>query len=143
MPSSKKQSANWRIALAHYLIAGFAVPFVGGLSLTFFYYYALSPLSDTAYLVLGVGETMLLTFIGVILGAKYIRRRYRIPDASSVANLSTAYIVVLTGLWMSANMLFLSQLAEVPITEMIIASVESALGILVFYVASKKYIRTN
>ncbi|TSC62598.1 MAG: hypothetical protein Athens041674_459 [Parcubacteria group bacterium Athens0416_74] len=143
MPTQKKQSATWRIALAHYLIAGFAVPFVGSLSLTFFYYYALPVLTDTTYLVLGVGETMVLTFIGVILGAQYIRRKYRITDVSSVANLSAAYIVVFTGLWMSANMLFLSQLAEVPVTEMTIASIESALGILVFYFSSKKYIRTN
>ncbi len=143
MPTAKKQSANWRIAAVHALIVGLAVPFVGGLALTFFYYYALPVLTDTTYLLLGVGETMMLTFIGVVLGAKYIRRKYRVSDASSIVNLSTAYVVVLTGLWMSADMFFLSQLAEVPTIEMAIASAESALGILVFYFASKKYIRAN
>ena len=143
MPTAKKQSANWRIAAVLCLIVGLVVPFVGGLLLTFFHYYALPVLDDTTYLLLGAGESLVLTYIGVMLGAKYIRRKYRITDAASIVNLSTAYIVVLSGLWMSADMFFLSQLAAVPTIAMVIASIETVLTIAVSYFASKKSVRAN
>ncbi|MHB1086641.1 MAG: hypothetical protein ACYCZ0_02725 [Minisyncoccota bacterium] len=143
MPNQKKQSATLRIATVHSLIAGILAPAMGGFLLTFFHYYTLPMLSDTMYLVLGAGESVALTYIGVLLGATYINRKYRIVDVSSVVNLSTAYYVVLSGLWMSADMFFLSQFAAVPTIAMITVAIEAVLTIVVFYFASKKYIRTN
>lgn len=143
MPAPKKQSAIWYIAATHYLTAGFAIPFVGGLVLGFVHYYALPTPNDLVTLSMKALESVILTYLGVMYGAKYVNKTYVITDASKIVKLSTKYFVSLSVFWWALTFFFLSQLPEVSSAIVSIGVATTVASIVVFYFASKKYIRAG
>lgn len=148
MPT-KKQSANWYIAATHSILA-LSLPlllsfFIGILLTTFNVSYSIQ-----LYAI--ILTYFIFTYLGVIYSAQYVNKTYVISDAGKIVNLSTAYIfvfdVILFGLGSSSALsdwyLYLSANGDLlGMTIVVSKIVIAAIIILIFYFASKKYIRVG
>ncbi len=148
MPT-KKQSANWFIAATHSTLA-LSIPlflsFLIGILFTTF------NVSDSIQLYVIILTYFIFTYLGVIYSAQYVNKTYVISDAGKIVNLSTAYIfvfdVIFFGLGSSSALsdwyLYLSANGGLlGMTIVVSKTVIAAIIILIFYFASKKYIRVG
>ena len=131
----KKVSADWYVAATHWLTAGFVIPFllalVLGIPLTLI-------LDKDNLLLLSVGFgllNMLSVWLGVMYSAKYLNKTYVIKNAHKIVALSTIYLAVIGG---GFRLLKLIQTGNFSYELL-----GFIIGIVIFYLASKKYIKNN
>jgi hypothetical protein len=135
----KKETAAWNIAATHFLTAGFVIPLlvsiVAGMIFT-----AVGMEDGVISTVIANNVVMLIaTWLGVMYSAGYLAKKYHIESSSKIVNLSTSYKLILSLIFIvlafSASSGNLESVAYV--------SVPSILGLIVFYVASKKYVKQD
>jgi hypothetical protein len=132
----KKQSANWYIAVTHYLTSGLAIPFVINLALGFplVAIFAGNMLALQISIVL-VG--LLAIWLGVKYSAWYINKTYIVENFSKVVNISTIYFVVLKMGWTLLSM------PKVINNNYLIQVLFAIINCVVFYLLSKKYLNNT
>lgn len=142
----RKKSADWHIAAIHYLTTGITYLVLGipfGLLLIIFLRATGGFLPNLAHsqlllqlTILGIrtvelGLWLLPLWIAVIYSANFLKKRYIIRDKNKIVNLSTTYQVVITVIgWVLFHIRFSFYNA-----------VMALLITIVFYLASKEYIR--
>lgn len=139
MTKERKVSATWYIAATHYLTAGFAIPFIANLGIGFI----LAPLFGAGTLItlvfsLAIGAAAI--WLGVIYSANFLEKTYIIPDSKKVITLATAYYAVLNIVF-TIGILFIPSDTETATTAaFIFSTIMTAVGIAVFYIASKRFV---
>lgn len=139
MTKERKASATWYIATTHYLTAGFAIPFIANLAIGFI----LAPLFGpgtltTLALSLVIGAAAV--WFGVVYSASFLEKTYIIPDSKRVITLATTYYAVLNILF-TIGVLFIPSDTEAGTTAaFIFSTIMTAVGMAVFYVASKRFV---
>lgn len=135
----KKESAAWNIAATHFLTAGFVIPLLTTVIIGAIF--SAIGMNDGSTQTLMLSNMILLVSIwfGVMYSAGYLAKKYIIPDAKKVINLSTIYKVILTILfsWLSFSM------TSGDMTAIGFAIGFPLIGVVVFYVASKKYVKQD
>ncbi len=129
----KKSSPAWYIAATHYLTSGFAVPLIIGLIAGWI-------LTSFNASMIVTNTVFFITFplslcLGVIYSAKYIKKVYVIGESQRIITFSTAYLIIVNG---GLNIMKMIRLQSF---DYLFLSV--LLGIFVFYIFSKKFIRNN
>lgn len=135
----KKQSSNWYIAATHYLTAGFVVPLIGSLILGFIV--VTIPL-ELGSMILGIimflaGAT--LVYFGVVYSSSYINKTYIILNPQSIVNLSTTYIAIVT----IVRFVIKNNASILADTNVILSVAQEVIILVVFYFASKKFIKAS
>ena len=142
MPA-KKQSANWYIAATHYLTAGFVVPLLGGL-VAGILLAALNVNNPTQLYVIRALVAVVLIYLGVMYSARYVNKTYVITDARKIVNLSTIYIIVLSVIFIAFPAWYAASKGLVTSTNDIqFQALNVIITVVVFYFASKKYIKAG
>lgn len=136
--NEKKQSAAWNIAATHWLTSGFVVPLI----LTFVIVLVLGlvfgqGLENSATLIAfaSILYSPLVYWLAVMYSARYVNKKYFIKDSNEIAKLATLYLVVVGG-----GFRLLQIISGYGLT---IEHIGFILAVIVFYIASKKYIRTS
>jgi hypothetical protein len=143
---TRKASAPWYIAATHYLTAGFAIPFIGGLLLGIVFGILGISLGDGPLSGLYLAPfSLLMVYFGVIYSARYLRRKYIIQDAMHIVNLSTIYLIVIRVLFtgFGAAILLSPMAAGTPQAQALpmllgIGALQALLEVAVFYYTSKQ-----
>jgi hypothetical protein len=133
----KKASAEWYIAATHWLTAGFAIPFVLTLVLSFPLIFLLAKYESNSNLL---GTTVALIsvvgiWLGVIYSSRYLDKTYVIKDADKIINLATLYLVVVGGGFRVYGTIYAGTFHYTDLGFLI--------GVVVFYFVSKKYVKNN
>lgn len=132
---SKKESADWYIAATHWLTAGFAIPFVLalvlGIPLTLILGKENITLLAFAFIILSI----LSIWLGVIYSSKYLNKTYIIKNADQIVILSTIYLVLVGGGFRVYKFIQTGVFTY--------EYIGFAIGIIIFYFVSKKYIKNN
>jgi hypothetical protein len=124
----RKRSANWYIAMTHFLTAGFIMPFLLFFVFGLLFGNALRTISATLMHLIDLTVTVLVVWIATIYSANFLKKKYIIEDKNKIVNLSTLYLVC-----MSIISLLLRGFSLWSIVNLIVM-------IVVFYLASNKYI---
>lgn len=131
----KKESADWYIAATHWLTAGFAIPFVLalvlGIPLTLILGKENIGLLALAFIILNI----LSIWLGVIYSSRYLNKTYVIKNADQIVILSTIYLVLVGG--------GLRAYKFVQTGVFTYEYIGFAVGVIIFYLISKKYIKNN
>lgn len=134
----KKQSASWYIAATHWLTSGFVIPLI----LTFIIVLVLGlvfgkNLESSATLIAfaSILYSPLVYWLGVMYSARYVNKKYDIKDSNEIAKLATLYLVVVGGGYRIFQIINGSGLT--------VEHIGFVLTVIVFYIASKKYIRSS
>lgn len=131
----KKASADWYIAATHWLTAGFVVPFLLNLVVGILLVLLLGG-DDLLLLSISFGILYVISiWLGVMYSAKYLDKTYIIKDAHNIALISTIYLAIIGGGFR------LSRLLENE--NFLYEFLGFVIGVVVFYVASKKYVKNN
>lgn len=128
----KKASADWYIAATHWLTATISMvvfSIVVGIIL------ALISQNPTVILIGFIILYPLMMWLAVKYSARFLDKTYVIKNANQIVILSTIYIVIVGGGF--RVMSFLSKGVITP------DHIGFLLAIIVFYIASKKYIKNN
>lgn len=144
---TRKASAPAFIAAVHYILAGFVIPFLGGFLLGIVLGIAGVPVGQGPLGGLIMAPfSLLLLFLGVMYSSRFVQKRYIIPDAMQIVNLSTIYLVAIRALFMALGVAFLLSAAAAGTPEagalpMIvgIGIVQTILETAVFYFSSKNF----
>ncbi len=131
----KKNSADWYIAATHWLTAGFVVPFlmtlVAGVLVGMFLGNA-----NLALLMVVFGAIHIISiWFGVMYSAKYLDKTYVLKNAHKIAVISTVYLAVI-GFGFRIFQFLQGGTISYELVQIIA-------GVIVFYIASKKYIKNN
>lgn len=132
----RKKSANWYIAAAHYLTAGFAIPILIGLVATFIIFPLLSLKSAVLIFWFKSVLSILAIWLGVIYSARYLRKTYIIENKNSIVNLSTTYLVIIG----TAYTLFQLFSGKIMGTVIVYNFIWLVVGAILFYIFSKRYL---
>lgn len=140
---TKKASAPWVIALVHYLIAGFAIPFVGGFLIGIAFGIAQINVGDGPLSGLFMAPlSLMLIYFGVVYSSRYIQKKYQYSDAQQIVNLSTIYLAAVRLIFTALGVAVLVAVGapQVPALPMILSVglVQAILEIAVFYFFSKQ-----
>lgn len=143
---TRKASAPWYIAATHYLTAGFAIPFIGGLILGVGMGIARISPGDGPFSGLYLAPfSLLMLYFGVIYSARFIQRRYIITDAMHIVNLSTGYLIALRVIFMllGAAVLLSPVATGTPQAQALpmllgVGVIQAVLEVAVFYFTSKQ-----
>lgn len=129
----KKKSSNWYIAATHYITAGFAPSFLGGIAFSFIAVSLISSGVTNEYLFAFLRALffLIIIYLGVRYSASYLNKAYVIKDKNRVVNLATTYYIIL-------NVIGLGILGR----SLTIAIINIVLAVL-FYTFSKKYIKNS
>ena len=133
----KKQSKDWYIAATHWLTAGFAMPLIIGFVL-----------GIPAVILIGENNAMLFAIVmsviwilgiwlGVMFAAKYVNKTYIVKNSENIAKLATIYLGVIGGGFR------LFGLSRGITTASVIDIGFFVVGVAVFYILSKKYIKNS
>lgn len=136
--SERKQSASWYIAATHWLTSGFVIPllFTLAISLILGLIFGKSLENKTTLITFAsIIYSPLIYWLGIIYSARYINKKYFIKDGGEIAILSTLYLVVVGGGYRLFKIINGS-----PLT---IEHLGFLLVVIIFYIASKKYIHTT
>ncbi len=134
----KKQSKDWYIAATYYLTAGFVIPIIVGLVLGF-PAVMLIGLDNIVFLEGTMSAIWVLSiWLGVIYATKYVNKTYIIKNSKNIAKLATVYLSVIVGGSKLFN-LFVKGIT----TGLAVDIVFSVVGVIIFYILSKKYIKNN
>jgi hypothetical protein len=83
-------------------------------------------------------------WLGVMYSANYIAKKYVVTDASKIVNLSTIYRIVLVTLFIGGGIFMASgDAVTIDSTAATFQVVFAIVGTVVFYIASKKYIKQD
>lgn len=137
---NKKSASNWYVAATHFLTAGFVIPFLFGLLLiiaTILFPFAYI----SFFLVIGAILSILGTWLGVMYSARYVRKKYAIEDKDKVIFLSTAYLIFLTIVYYAYQ--FFSNNIVIDLNFFTYIFVPFIIKVLVFFIASKRYIQAD
>lgn len=137
---TKKKSANWYIAATHWLTAGFIIPLLGIIILMPLLGYIFISLfgEDRASGLLQISILLLWPFIiwlGVKYSASYCNKKYVIESTKEIVILSTLYLAITRGLFMGYQIFAQGLLT--------MNHLISVITVIVFYLASKKYIKQS
>jgi|GEM_PF-3235679 len=151
----KKESTNWKIAVIYYLIGGLIVPSLAAMAIAAFAgfitsiaivsgakYFFLSSLSTKPGIVpVMVILNIFIIWLGVRYCAGYLKKKYIIKDVGSIIKTATIYMIVVNGTWalIDFGLKISKGIQLVDIT----ALFNSVLGIILFYIFSKKYIQNT
>lgn len=135
----KKQSANWYIAATHYLTAGFVVPLIGMLILGFIIVSIPLELGSMMLGVIMFVASITLVYFGVMYSSRYVNKTYIILNPQSIVNLSTTYIVVVTIIRFLAK----NNAGTLTDINIILSIAQEVIILIVFYLASKKFIKAS
>ncbi len=131
---AKKKTESWKIALLHWLQAGFMIPMLLGLAFDLTW----STFIQADFFwknIVTVFVYPLITFLGVLYSTRVIKHSYQGFDPKEILLLSTLYILIVSGCARIYGLLFytynLSGYIEMT---------AFALRVLVYYWASKKYL---
>ncbi len=133
----KKQSKDWYLAAIHWLIAGFAMPFL-----------LILILGIPATLIIGIDNIVLLKVImsaiwilslwlGVIYSAKYLAKTYIIKNSDNIVKIAAIYLAVFGGGFRLIG--FSKGNTPASIIDLGFFVVEVA----IFYILSKKYVKNT
>lgn len=127
----KKTSADWYVAATHWLTTLITAT-VGGVILIF-----LAALTGSPVLVaiVSVIAWPFMVWLGVIYSSRYLDRTYIIKDAKHVVLLSTIYLVIVAG---GIRLLDFMQTGIIKIEY-----IGFIIGLIIFYMMSRKYIKDN
>jgi uncharacterized membrane protein YhiD involved in acid resistance len=128
----KKNSADWYIAATHWLTATIGMAIFGaviGIIL------ALISQNPTIIMVGIIILYPLMMWLAVKYSARYLDKTYVIKNTNQIVILSTIYIVIVGGGYRVMNLLSKGILTA--------DHIGFAIAIIVFYFASKKYIKNN
>jgi len=135
----KKKSSNWYIAATHYLTAGFAIPLIIGLIVTFILLPLIKLDSLLLTMVFVLAIRVLSVWLGTIYSANYLKRTYIIEDKDKIINLATTYLVVLNLGYILLNTL----IGKAAGTDILYSFIGFIIVAFLFYVVSKKYIQNT
>lgn len=123
----KRESTNWYIAATHWLTTGLLLALVWWIPV------AIIINKDTPiFIVMGMKILWILTiWPGVIYSAKHLSKTYIIKNSGSIVNLSTFYSCIVP-----AFLLYAGSLSFVDF-------MFSVVGIVAFYILSKKYVKND
>ena len=133
----KKESANWYIAATHYLTSGFVIPLIINAIAAF----TILPLLGEglmSYVVLLV-IYLASIWLGVMYSANYLKKAYIIKEPAAIVKLSVIYMVVLFLIFFG----FTVAGGEVPALNLGLEGLRLILVAILFFVASKKYIKVS
>ena len=141
----KKKSAAWYIAATHFITAGFLIPFVALLIVVYAMNYLGMDMSSVPIQILTNVIWLAAVWLGVIYSANYLAKAYEIANAHKIVVLSTSYRAVFAVLFIGGQFVALTGTAatEVNTAVVIIHVLFTIIGTVVFYVASKKYIKQD
>jgi uncharacterized SAM-binding protein YcdF (DUF218 family) len=128
----KKASADWYISATHWLTATITMVIF---SVVLGFILALITQNTTIILIGFILLYPLMMWLAVKYSARYLNKTYVIKNANQIVILSTIYIVIVNG-----GLRILSFLSNGVITA---DHIGFALAIIVFYFASRKYIKNN
>lgn len=133
----KKQSKDWYIAATHWLTAGFVMPLIVGLILGIPVMLITGENNAVLFQVLMQIIWIFTIWLGVMYSAKFLAKTYIIKDSNNIARLATIYLGVVGSLVRIKN---LSNGMDVIY---VINLVFFVVGVAVFYILSKKYIKNS
>ncbi|PIZ96295.1 MAG: hypothetical protein COX80_01805 [Candidatus Magasanikbacteria bacterium CG_4_10_14_0_2_um_filter_33_14] len=132
---NKKEVKDWYISATHYLTSGFIIPFFVGL-LAFVIIFYTAGEENFPKFVLPLSFLWLVSlWFGVIYSSKYLEKTYIIKNSDKIINLSTLYFLIIGILYRMYNFSL-----EV---DYFIDFLFFFVAVLVFYFASKKYLKNN
>jgi len=132
---NKKEVKDWYISATHYLTSGFIIPFFVGL-LAFVIIFYTAGEENFPKFVLHLRFLWLVSlWFGVIYSSKYLEKTYIIKNSDKIINLSTLYFLIIGILYRMYNFSL-----EV---DYFIDFLFFFVAVLVFYFASKKYLKNN
>ena len=144
----KVQAADWKIALIHYLIGGFAAPLILG-TLSSRIIPSFFPQASSTFSMLPAALSTLfalvILFVCALYSAKYISGRYLIHKPSSVVRLAALYFIVgslipwIVGAILTGGMIFLA-MSSFSSAQLFLVISSLILGLAIFYIASRMYI---
>lgn len=128
----KKASADWYIAATHWLTT-----MIAGAVLIFIVVFIIALLTDnsTVYLITDIILTPLIMWPAVIMSANFVNKTYVITDANRIATLSFVYLLVVGVGYRVIGFLKTGVFSP--------SYIGFILALIVFYFASKKYIRVS
>ncbi len=128
----KKNSADWYIAATHWLTSMVASVILGIILVIIIVSISDNPTID---LITEISVTPLVMWLAVKMSASYLNKTYVIKDAHKVAVLSLIYVVIVAGGYRLYSFLQTGVFSPEYIGFII--------ALIVFYVASKKYIKVT
>lgn len=141
----KKESAAWNVAATHFLTAGFLIPLVTSLALGFILSKAGMDDGSLPIIVLSNAIVLVSVWLGVMYSANYLAKKYVVTDVQKIVTLSTVYMVVLFAIYIGGSILVVLNSAGATLNSTTAISVVlfAIVRIVVFYIASKKYIQQD
>jgi hypothetical protein len=136
----KKQSKDWYIAATHYLTAGFAMPLIVGLVLSIPVMLITGENNAVLFQILMQIIWIFTIWLGIMYSAKFLAKVYVIKNSSNIIRLATVYFGVIGTILRIVRM---KNIANGIDLVYIINIVCFIVGIAVFYVLSKKYIKNS
>lgn len=137
--NEKKQSANWNIAAIHWLISGFVIPLILNLTISLVLVLVFGEDFIKKNMTLAASASILysplISWLSVMYSARYVNKKYIIKNSNEIAKLATLYLVIVGGGFRIFQIIGGSGLS--------VELIGFVLAIIVFYIASKKYIRTS
>lgn len=134
----KKASADWYIAATHWLTSGFVIPLILGFVAIMVLAAIIGSGASANTFTVSVAIiilTPIFFWLGVMYSAKYLDKTYVIKNAQNIVLLSTVYLVVIGGGYRLYQFLQTGIFKD--------EYIGFILGLLAFYLASKKYIKNN
>ena len=128
----KKNSSEWYIAATHWLTAMVSSVIFGAIII-----FLLAMITQNPMVVL-VGMIVLnpvVMWFAVKYSARYLDKTYVIRDASNIVLLSTIYLVIVAGGYRAYHFVNTGVFQN--------EYIAFILALIVFYIASKKYIKSN
>jgi uncharacterized membrane protein YbjE (DUF340 family) len=140
----KKESPAWNIAATHFLTATI-IPFLISLATGFVLRSTGMDIGSVATMLLSNLIWVIGIWAGVMYSANYLAEHYIITDANKIINLSTTYRFILFLLFIGGGLFMASSQADTSVDKTGLAFTVSfaVIGIIVFYLASKKYIKQD
>ena len=140
---NKKQSQDWKIALVHFLmsyvvsvILAFLIMFLASFVLVELGQSAINLTSVVLYIV-----SILSIWLAVRTSGSYITRNYVINNVDKILKFATIYYVIIVFGWSLLNLK--NTLASTSYSLVIAQWVVLIIGVFVFYIAGKKYIKNS
>lgn len=145
----RKKVTDKYIAIIHFLTAWLVIPSLGVFAVAILF------MSMEDNMGIKFSEPMLVgfiwivalifTYIGVISTAKFIKDTYVVTNAQTIVRLSTRYAIILLVIFTIIDILvsLFSEELRSTVYELIIDGILSVASIVVFYFASKKFVKAN
>jgi len=133
----KKETADWYVAITHWLTSGLAIPFLISLIVTVPISKLIGKENQILYIISASIISIFGIWLGVIYSAHYLDKKYIIKNAQKITILSTIFLSVVNGVY------FIFTLLQNSFTTFIIKVLFFVLEIFVFYFVSKRYIHNT